>query len=78
VVVNDRRITVDQAARYAQEGAQQIGIEHDSLEGALNQSTQIIRANLLEEGEKVRHDSTLLAQVVMSCQRQASTRPVPA
>jgi uncharacterized cofD-like protein len=78
VVVNDRRITADQAARYAQEGAQQIGIDDDSLEGALNQSTQIIRANLLEEGEKVRHDSTLLARVVMSCQQQASTRPVPA
>jgi uncharacterized cofD-like protein len=78
VVVNDRRITAEQAARYAQEGARQIGIDDDSLEGALNQSTQIIRANLLEEGEKVRHDSTLLARVVMSCQQQASTRPVPA
>lgn len=78
VVVNDRRITSEQAARYAQEGAQQIGIDDDSLEGALNQSTQIIRANLLEEGEKVRHDSTLLARVVMSCQQQASSRPVPA
>jgi uncharacterized cofD-like protein len=78
VVVNDRRITADQAARYAQEGARQIGIDDDSLEGALNHSTQIIRANLLEEGEKVRHDSALLAGVVMSCQQQASTRPVPA
>jgi uncharacterized cofD-like protein len=78
VVVNDRRITPEQAERYAQEGAQQIGIDDDSLEGALNQSTQIIRANLLEEGEKVRHDSTLLARVVMSCQQQASSRPVPA
>ncbi|MEO7970530.1 MAG: gluconeogenesis factor YvcK family protein [bacterium] len=76
VVVNDRPITADQAARYAQEGAHQIGIDDDSLEGALNQSTQIIRANLLEEGEKVRHDSTLLARVVMSCQQQASSRPV--
>lgn len=78
VVVNDRRITAAQAERYAQEGAQQIGIDDDSLEGALNQSTQIIRANLLEEGEKVRHDSALLARVVMSCHQQASTRPVPA
>jgi uncharacterized cofD-like protein len=77
VVVNDRRITADQAARYAQEGAQQIGID-DSLERALNQSTQIIRASLLEEGEKVRHDSTLLARVVMSCQQRAASRPVPA
>ena len=57
VVVNDRPITAEQAERYAQEGAQQIGIEDDSLEACLDQSTQIIRANLLEEGEKVRHDS---------------------
>ncbi len=78
VVVNDRRITDDQATRYAQEGAQQIGIDDDSLEGALDQSTQIIRAHLLEEGEKVRHDSTLLARVVMFCQQQASSPPVPA
>lgn len=78
VVVNDRRITAEQAARYAQEGAHQIGIDDDSLEEALDRSTQIVRANLLEEGEKVRHDSTLLAQVVMSCQQQASSRPVPA
>jgi uncharacterized cofD-like protein len=78
VVVNERRITADQAARYAQEGARQIGIDDDSLQSALNQSTQIIRANLLEEGEKVRHDSELLARVVMSCQQQAASRPVPA
>jgi uncharacterized cofD-like protein len=78
VVINDRRITADQAARYAQEGARQIGIDDDSLEGALTHSSQIVRASLLEEGEKVRHDSTLLARVVMSCQQQASTRPVPA
>lgn len=78
VVVNDRRITAEQATRYAEEGAHQIGIGDDSLEGALDQSTQIIRANLLEEGEKVRHDSTLLARVVMSCRQLACSRPVPA
>ncbi len=78
VVVNDRRITPDQAARYAQEGAHQIGIDDDSLEDALDQSTQIVRTNLLEEGEKVRHDSALLARVVMSCRQQACSRPVSA
>lgn len=78
VVVNDRPITAEQAERYAQEGAQQIGIEDDSLEAILDQSTQIVRASLLEEGEKVRHDSLLLSGVVMSCLQQASRRPVPA
>jgi uncharacterized cofD-like protein len=78
VVVNDRRITAEQAARYAQEGAKQIGIDDDSFADAVDQSAQIVRANLLEEGEKVRHDSTLLARVVMSCRQQACSRPVPA
>ncbi|MEP6741067.1 MAG: uridine diphosphate-N-acetylglucosamine-binding protein YvcK [bacterium] len=78
VVVNDRRITAEQAGRYAQEGAHQIGIDDDSLEDALDQSTQIVRANLLEEGEKVRHDSALLARVVMSCRQRACSPSVPA
>ena len=78
VVVNDRPITTEQAERYAQEGAQQIGIDEDSLEAILDQSTQIVRTSLLQEGEKVRHDSMLLSGVVMSCRQQACRRPVPA
>src|SRR6185503_11520543 len=71
VIVNDKRITPDQAERYALEGAHQIGIDEDSIDSVVDQSTQVIRAHLLEEGEKVRHDSALLAQVVMAC----SSRP---
>ena len=57
VIVNDKRITSEQAERYALEGAHQIGIDDDSLDSVLDRSTQVIRANLLEEGEKVRHNS---------------------
>jgi uncharacterized cofD-like protein len=79
VIVNDRRITPAQAERYALEGAHQIGIDDDPIDSALDQSTQIIRANLLEAGEKVRHDSTLLARVVLACRQQACSQPaVPA
>jgi uncharacterized cofD-like protein len=82
VIVNDRRITREQSERYALEGAHQIGIDDDpveSLTSVLDQSTQIIRTNLLEDGEKVRHDSALLARVVLACRQQASTQPaVPA
>lgn len=82
VVLNNRRITEEQARRYALEGARQIGIDEDSLDSigsVLDHSTRIIRTNLLEEGEKVRHDSTLLAQVVMACRQQAYAHPaVPA
>jgi uncharacterized cofD-like protein len=76
VIVNDKRITQDQAERYALEGAHQIGIDEDSIDSVLDRSTQVIRANLLEDGEKVRHDSALLARVVMACTQQACSQPV--
>jgi uncharacterized cofD-like protein len=82
VVVNDKRITPEQIERYALEGAHQIGIDDDLLESigdVVDQSTRVIRANLLEDGEKVRHDSTLLARIVVECRRQACSLPaVPA
>ena len=83
VIVNDRRITKEQAERYALEGAHQIGMDNndsvDSIASVLDQSTVVIRANLLEDGEKVRHDSALLARVVLACKQQACSQPaVPA
>ncbi len=82
VVVNDRRITKEQSERYALEGAHQIGIDEDvvdSFANVLDQSTRVIRTPLLEEGEKVRHDSALLAGIVMTCRQQACSQPaVPA
>ncbi len=82
VVVNDRRITAEQAERYALEGAHQIGIDDDlvdSIAGVVTQSTRVVRTNLLEDGEKVRHDSDLLARIVIECRQQARTYvPVPA
>ncbi len=76
VIVNDRRITQEQAERYALEGAYQIGMDEDSIEGVLDQSTQVIRTKLLEDGEKVRHDSALLARVVLACRQQACAQSV--
>jgi uncharacterized cofD-like protein len=76
VIVNDKRITPDQAERYALEGAHQIGIDEDSIDSVLDQSTQVIRTNLLEDGEKVRHDSALLAKVVMASRQQTCSQPV--
>ena len=75
VIVNSKRITKDQAERYALEGAYQIGIDDDAIDSVLDQSTQVIRTNLLEDGEKVRHDSTLLARVVTECKQQACSQP---
>ena len=70
VIVNNRRINSEQAERYAAEGAYQIGID-DPIDDALDQATEIVRADLLYDGEKVRHNSDHLAQVVLSCRKQA-------
>lgn len=70
VVVNNRRITSEQAERYAAEGAYQIGID-EAIDDALDQTTEVMRADLLYEGEKVRHHSNRLAQVVLNCRKQA-------
>jgi uncharacterized cofD-like protein len=79
VIVNDRRITREQEQRYALEGAHQIGIGDDAIDSVFDQSTRVIRTNLLEDSEKVRHDSALLARVVFACKQQAYGQPaVPA
>ena len=76
VVVNDRRISQKQAELYAAEGAYQIGID-DPIDDALDRTTEIVRADLLDDGDKVRHNSDRLAQVVLSCRERALT-PVTA
>ena len=73
VVVNNRPISADQAVRYAAEGAYQIGL-NDSIDEALDGATEILRADLLDDGEKVRHNSERLAQVVVACREQALLR----
>jgi uncharacterized cofD-like protein len=75
VIVNEKRITSEQAQRYALEGAYQIGMDDDSIDTVLDQTTQVIRTNLLEDGEKVRHDSALLARVVLACSQQVRSHP---
>lgn len=73
VIVNDKRISREQAERYAAEDAFQIGID-DPLDDALDGSTEIMRADLLDEGEKVRHNSERLARVVMTCRERVLSR----
>ena len=70
VVVNDRRISKEQAELYAAEGAYQIGID-DPIGDAIDQATEIVRADLLDGGEKVRHNGERLAEVVLNCRKQA-------
>lgn len=73
VVVNSRPISDYQAELYSSEGAHQIGLG-DSLSPILRgKSVELIRADLLDEGEKVRHNPEKLAQVVLNCARKAQT-----
>ena len=74
VVVNDQPVSEEQLARYAVEGAHPISIE--GCETSLDGEAEIVRAALLDEGEKARHKSDSLADVVFACWQQAASRPV--
>ncbi len=72
-VVNNRRISNEQAERYAAEGAYQIGID-DPIDDAIDQTTEVMHGDLLDDGEKVRHHSDRLARVVLNCRQRALTQ----
>src|SRR5262249_30371415 len=76
VVINNRPISSHQAERYSAEGAQQIGIDEDLSGANVDPSTEIIRADLLDEGEKVRHNPRRLASVVVDCYQRAFVQPI--
>ncbi len=66
VVVNSRRISWQQAEIYRADGARQIGLG-DSLSPVLRgKSVELVRADLLDAGEKVRHSPERLAAVVLA------------
>ena len=71
VVVNNRPVSLEQAERYAADGAHQIGMQDHMLEKEYGDETGIIRADLLDEGEKVRHSPQKLARVIVACCEQA-------
>jgi uncharacterized cofD-like protein len=75
VIVNDRPISNEQRERYAAEGAQQIFVDDDRFGRTLDQSTEVVRADLLDQSEKVRHNPERLAEVVLACRRKARSQP---
>jgi hypothetical protein len=78
VLVNNRPVSDEQSALYAADGAYQIGMQDHLLEKAFGDETKIIRADLLEEGEKVRHSPEKLARVIVACCEQARSPSTPA
>ena len=75
VVVNNRPVNEEQAALYAADGAYQIGMTDHRLEAEFGDETEIIRTDLLDEGEKVRHSPEKLARVIIACCEQSRVRP---
>jgi uncharacterized cofD-like protein len=69
VIVNNRPISERQAALYAEEGAEQIGV-HGSISPGTVEGAEIVSGDLLDEGEKVRHHPEKLARVVLLCALQ--------
>lgn len=68
IIVNSRAITADQAERYKSEGAEQIGV-HGSISGENIEGAEIVSVDMLDEGEKVRHNAEKLARSVLRCVR---------
>ncbi len=66
VVVNNEPISKLQASNYEVQGAEQIGV-HGSISGDVIEGAKIVYGNLLDAGEKVRHDPAKLAHAVLSC-----------
>ncbi|MBK6749002.1 MAG: uridine diphosphate-N-acetylglucosamine-binding protein YvcK [Pyrinomonadaceae bacterium] len=69
VVVNDHPISESQMEKYADEGAEQIGV-HGSITPETIEGSEIVYGNLLSDGEMVRHDPERLAQVALLCALQ--------
>ena len=72
VILNDRPITEQQTELYGADGAYQVKWSEDDVAPGIDRAPEIVRADLLEEGEMVRHNSELLARVVIACGKKAS------
>jgi uncharacterized cofD-like protein len=71
VLLNDRPISDVQTARYAADGAHQVRWDDAGTSANGTRRAEIVRADLLEEGEMVRHDPDRLARAVIACDAKA-------
>ena len=73
LILNSRAITSEQTEHYRADGAYQVGVEEDVNTIAFSE-TEVVRADLLDDGAMVRHDSGRLARVVVACSEKARSR----
>ena len=66
-VVNDRAITPDQAQVDAADSAGQVLLDEKAETFVRDRGIQVMKADLLEDGEMVRHNEHGLAQAVIQC-----------
>lgn len=66
LIVNNRPVSDRQAELYLREGAEQIGV-HGSMNEEEIEGAVVIKRDLLDSGEKVRHDPAKLARTVLEC-----------
>ena len=74
VLLNDRAITEKQKILYGADGAFQVKWDESRPSTNGHQRMQIVRADLLEAGDMVRHDSRRLAELVLECGVNARAR----
>jgi uncharacterized cofD-like protein len=73
-IVNDRDISPEQARIYAQDGAVPVRLESAVDAEACDAGIEVVRADLLDEGEMVRHNSERLARAVVDCAARDRTK----
>lgn len=69
VILNDRSISEEQARLYREDGAYQVAVDDN-----VNEEVEIVRADLLDRGDMVRHDAERLARVVIACAENVRLR----
>ena len=73
VVVNDQAISENQREKYREEGSDELRFDGKTTE-ADRYGDNLVYANLLDDGEMVRHDPHRLAEVVLSCATKQRSR----
>src|SRR2546428_5708560 len=66
-IVNNRAISSEQAKMYAADGAVQVLLEKATDAIACDAGIEVVCADLLDDGEMVRHNYERLARVVIDC-----------